>query len=208
MGFHTSYEPYHDKTNKMTSWPRKDSDQPGHLPSLIRVFAVRLKKAWVLNYSLSTQRRLIRLSGCPGWSESSLCAQVILLVFVMLRLILMIQRINMPGALWNTLNLYMTKVKCIASWTMRGWGVGRGRVGGVAGGMGVDSSSILEYIWPSLDLKKNTCVSTNLTNTIFCAEFLLPSRKKKKKKFIPTDHNMFQKIGQKLKKCQNCKINA
>ena len=31
----------HDKTNKMTCAPSKDSDQPGHLHSLIRVFAVR-----------------------------------------------------------------------------------------------------------------------------------------------------------------------
>ena len=30
--------------------PSKDSDQPGHPPSLIRVFAVRMKKAWVLSY--------------------------------------------------------------------------------------------------------------------------------------------------------------
>ena len=30
----------HDKTNKMTA-PSEDSDQPGHPPSLIRVFAVR-----------------------------------------------------------------------------------------------------------------------------------------------------------------------
>ena len=51
--------------------PSKDSDQPGHPPSLIRVFAVRMKKAWVLSYPLSAQRRLIRLGGCPGWSESS-----------------------------------------------------------------------------------------------------------------------------------------
>ena len=55
--------------------PSADSDQPGHSPSLIRVFAVRMKKAWVLSYPLSAQRRLIRLVGCPGWSESSLCAQ-------------------------------------------------------------------------------------------------------------------------------------
>ena len=34
-------EPPHDKTNKMTTLPSEDSDQPGHLPSLIRVFAVR-----------------------------------------------------------------------------------------------------------------------------------------------------------------------
>ena len=33
------YEPSHDKTNKMTCAPCEDSDQPGHLPSLIRVFA-------------------------------------------------------------------------------------------------------------------------------------------------------------------------
>ena len=35
------YEPENDKTNKMTYAPREDSDQPGHPPSLIRVFAVR-----------------------------------------------------------------------------------------------------------------------------------------------------------------------
>ena len=33
-------DPPHDKTNKMICAPSKDSDQPGHLPSLIRVFAV------------------------------------------------------------------------------------------------------------------------------------------------------------------------
>ena len=38
--------------------PSKDSDQPGHLPSLIRVLAVSMKKAWVLSYPLSAQRRL------------------------------------------------------------------------------------------------------------------------------------------------------
>ena len=38
--------------------PSEDSDQPGHPPSLIRVFAVRMMKAWTLNYPLSTQRRL------------------------------------------------------------------------------------------------------------------------------------------------------
>ena len=54
--------------------PSEDSDQPGYPPSLIRVFAVRMKKAWILSYPLSTQRRLIRLGGCPGWSESSLGA--------------------------------------------------------------------------------------------------------------------------------------
>ena len=37
----TTTEPAHDKTNKMACAPSEDSDQPGHPPSLIRVFAVR-----------------------------------------------------------------------------------------------------------------------------------------------------------------------
>ena len=54
------------KINWATSWqnqqndcaPSEDSDQPGHQPSLIRVFPVHIKKAWVLSYALSTLRRL------------------------------------------------------------------------------------------------------------------------------------------------------
>ena len=42
----------------MASAPSEDSYQPGHAPSLIRVFDVRKKKAWVLSYPLSAQRRL------------------------------------------------------------------------------------------------------------------------------------------------------
>ena len=45
----------HDKTNEMACVPSEDSDQPGHLPSLIRVFAVCMKKAWVLSYPLNAQ---------------------------------------------------------------------------------------------------------------------------------------------------------
>ena len=52
------YELPHDKTNKMACAPSEDSDQPGHPPSLIRVFAIRMKKPWVLNYPLSAQQRL------------------------------------------------------------------------------------------------------------------------------------------------------
>ena len=39
--------------NQMICVPSEVSDQPGHPPSLIRVFAVCLKKAWVLSYLLS-----------------------------------------------------------------------------------------------------------------------------------------------------------
>ena len=51
-------EPPHDKTNKMACAPSEDSDQPGHPPSLISAFAVRMTKAWVLSYPLSAQQRL------------------------------------------------------------------------------------------------------------------------------------------------------
>ena len=48
-------EPRHDKTNKVACAPSEDSDQPGHPPSLIRVFAVGIEPAWILSYLLSTQ---------------------------------------------------------------------------------------------------------------------------------------------------------
>ena len=40
------YETYEQgKGNKGLSAPREDSDQPGHLPNLIRVFAVGMEEA-------------------------------------------------------------------------------------------------------------------------------------------------------------------
>ena len=41
------------------SAPSEDSDQPGHPPRLIRVFAVRMKKAWALSFPMSAQWRLL-----------------------------------------------------------------------------------------------------------------------------------------------------
>ena len=47
-----------DMTNHQNECaPSEDSDQLGHLPSLIRVFALRMKKAWILSYPISAQRR-------------------------------------------------------------------------------------------------------------------------------------------------------
>ena len=63
----------------MTCTPSENSDQSGIRPAW-SVFAIHLIRVWFLSYSYSAQRRLIRLGGCPGWSESSLCVQVILLV--------------------------------------------------------------------------------------------------------------------------------
>ena len=73
------YEPPHDKTIKVACAPSEDSDQPGHPPSLIRVFTVRLKKQWALSYPLRAQRRLwsdwadaqADLNLC--WAHSSFC---------------------------------------------------------------------------------------------------------------------------------------
>ena len=36
------YEPPYDKTNKMACAPSEDSDEPGHPPSLIKVFTGRM----------------------------------------------------------------------------------------------------------------------------------------------------------------------
>ena len=52
--------------------PSEDSDQPGRPPSMIKVFAVRMKNDWLP--IKRTAKILIRLSGCLGWSESSLGA--------------------------------------------------------------------------------------------------------------------------------------
>ena len=41
LGQTYTFEPPCDKTNKLACAPSEDSDQPGHPPSLIRVFAVR-----------------------------------------------------------------------------------------------------------------------------------------------------------------------
>ena len=68
------YKPPSDKTNKMTCAPTED-----YQPGLIRVFAVRMKKLWILDYPWSTQRRL-RLDWADAqvdlslqWAHKSFC---------------------------------------------------------------------------------------------------------------------------------------
>ena len=53
----TKYEPQHDKTNKMSVVPAKTQISLGFRP-VWSVFAVRMKKPWVLSYPMSAQRRL------------------------------------------------------------------------------------------------------------------------------------------------------
>ena len=82
--------------------PSEDSDQLGHPPSLIWVFAVRMKKAWVLSYSLSAQWRL-----WSDWADAhadlSLCwAHSHSFGFVMLRLIYYELMSALPVYSWKT----------------------------------------------------------------------------------------------------------
>ena len=73
------------RMTKPTKWHVRPAttDQPRQPPTDQRKLgslATQIKKAWVLSYPLSAERRLTRLGGCPGWSESSLGTYAILLV--------------------------------------------------------------------------------------------------------------------------------
>ena len=71
----------------MTFAPSEDLDQPGHPPNLIRVFAVRMKKASVLSYPLSEQRK-VGSDGADAQTDLSLrWAHSHFVGFVMRRLI-------------------------------------------------------------------------------------------------------------------------
>ena len=88
--FHRTWQVFMlEKYNCDTTWqnqqnklyvPSGDSDQPGHLPSLIRVFAVCSMDSEGHKVSSCRHWRLIRLGGCTGCSAFSLGTQVILLV--------------------------------------------------------------------------------------------------------------------------------
>ena len=92
--------------------PSEDSDQPGHPPSLIRVFAVRMRKAWVFSYPLSAQRRLwsdwadAQADLSLRWAHSHLAG------FVMRQLICYIWRVVRPQLAktsikeWNVWEFY------------------------------------------------------------------------------------------------------
>ena len=88
-------EPKHDKTNKMTCAPCEDWDQPGHPPSLIRVFAVRMKNHCVLSYPLSAQWSLLSVLADAQADLSHRWAHMWFVGFVMLWLIYIVEcRVN------------------------------------------------------------------------------------------------------------------
>ena len=66
----------HDKTNKLTCAPSRDSDQPGHPSSLMRAFVVRMKKHWAFNYLLSedwSDRADAQAGLSICWAHMSFC---------------------------------------------------------------------------------------------------------------------------------------
>ena len=79
-------KPLHDKTSKMTLAPNEDSDQPGRAwASAQSEQSLRRLHEETLGSQLSiecTAKTLIRLGGCPGWTESSLGTKAILLILL------------------------------------------------------------------------------------------------------------------------------
>ena len=71
-------EPQHDKTKNMACAPSEESDQLGHLPSLIRVFAVRSMGSWPSVSSYGQQRLWsdwVDAQADPSfcWAQRSFC---------------------------------------------------------------------------------------------------------------------------------------
>ena len=60
------FESPHDKINKMACAPSEDSDQPGHLPSLISLHCVLNGQLKTQAFFMRTAKTVIRLGGCPG----------------------------------------------------------------------------------------------------------------------------------------------
>ena len=60
-------EQEHDINDKITCASSVDTDQLGHPPSLIRVFAIRLKKGWVLGHPSSAQQDSDETERMPSW---------------------------------------------------------------------------------------------------------------------------------------------
>ena len=128
--------------------PSKDSDLPGHPPSLIRVFAVRMKKAWVLSYPLSAQRRLW-LDWADAVADLSLrWAHSHFVGFVMLRHI------------W----IYFLNLHCCSQGIfpidVGGWLLGGGGGGAVSrDGGGTPAIQIKQYFLQAM-VRHHSCINT------------------------------------------------
>ena len=96
----------------MACAPSEDSDQPGHPPSLIRIFADRKKKAWVFGYPLSAQRRLGQTGRMPRLFWVFAVRTCHFVGFFSLWLICLIP---IPSQQWTTLSWGTSIINCISS---------------------------------------------------------------------------------------------
>ena len=103
--------------------PSEDSDQHGHLPSLIRVFAIGMEVAWTFSHTVSAQRR--RWSDCADaqadlshrWAHSHFVGFVMLWFTYdcYLFLLLFISWIQISSHLKKTI-LWVNSVSTIQCW--------------------------------------------------------------------------------------------
>ena len=128
--------------------PSEDSDQPGHPPSLIRVFAVRMKKPWVLSYPLSAQGRL-----WSDWADAQL-----IWVFAERTLILLV--LSCHSSLTNT--------KISSKLSVTTWEIFRFPRSPFFG----SPSSVTNINWPtSVHLKNNTVKILKLGTPKNCCNY-------------------------------------
>ena len=116
----TSFEPRHDKTNKLDCVPSGDSDQPGDPPCLIRGFTVHMKKAWVLTYPLSALRRL-----WSDWADamvekvSEFCCKVATNLVKRFQPVRLLCRRQFLDVLQEVLSFWMSFKRCCRLMTSR-----------------------------------------------------------------------------------------
>ena len=82
--FYATFEPPHDKTNKMTVRTAKTQISLGIRPVWSESLLCAQRVAKDPSFFMRTAKTLIRLRGCPGWSESLVGAHAILLVLSVL----------------------------------------------------------------------------------------------------------------------------
>ena len=103
ISYNFMFESRHDKTNKVSMRPAKTQISLGIRP-VWSVFAVRMKKAWVLSYPLSAQRRL--------WSDWADAHAELSLRWAHSHFVGFV----MSGLIWETFQCFLRKRKYKCTW--------------------------------------------------------------------------------------------
>ena len=146
-------EPQHDKTNKVSVRPAKTQIRLDIRP-VWSVFTVRMKKAWVLSYPLSTQRRL-----WSHWADAQAdlslhWAHTHFVGFVMSRFIYLVSCSSVPP------KITILSPSIEAEWNAIGGGLTLFSMGQVD--TWDHRLAVTEYMWRSeknLAAWKRTCIS-------------------------------------------------